>query len=274
MTGSEDDFTIPQAWHSYAEAEHALWRALYARQRALLAERACREYLTNLDAFDVADGIPDFARVSRMLAPRTGWSLVAVPGIVPAEAFFRHLAERRFPVTRWLRRPDQIDYLEEPDIFHDFFGHVPLLADPVFARYMAEYGRKALDAIALDALVPLTRLYWYIVEFGLIRTAAGLRICGAGIMSSRAESMHCLDSDLPNRIGFDLERIMRTDYRIDAFQETYFVLDGFEQLFEATRQDLAPVYARVKALPDLPANAVLPGDRVIHHGTRAFGTAA
>ena len=201
-----------------------------------------------------------------MLRPATNWQLVAVPGLLPDLVFFEHLANRRFPVTVWLREPHEFDYIVEPDIFHDFFGHVPMLFDPVFADYMQAYGRGGIKAHALGAIEMLARLYWYTVEFGLIETPQGLRTYGAGILSSGGEIRHCIESPRPNRIGFDLLRVMRTLYKIDTFQETYFVIRGFGELFDATAPDFAPYYASLRALEPLAASAVLPSDRVYHRG--------
>lgn len=199
----------------------------------------------------------------------TGWQIVGVEGLLPELDFFTHLAHRRFPVTWWIRRPDQIDYIEEPDLFHDLFGHVPLLMEPQFADYLQAYGQGGVKAhhIGPEALMQLARLYWYTVEFGLIREAGGLRIYGAGIISSKGESIYCLESAAPNRIGFDLERVMRTRYRIDTYQKTYFVIDSFEQLMDATRPDFTPIYARLAGQPAYPAGAVLPSDVVLQRGT-------
>lgn len=256
------DFTIDQSWESYGSEEHAIWRFLFERQQRLLVGRACREYLNGLAALGVAaEGIPDFRRLSDVLDRATGWRLVAVPGLVPDDVFFAHLAERRFPSTCFIRRRDQLDYLQEPDVFHDVCGHVPLLVNPVFADYMQAYGQGGLKARGLGHLQRLARLYWYTVEFGLIATAEGLRIYGSGILSSAGKSVYCLDDPRPRRIGFDLRRIMRTRYRIDSFQETYFVIDDFEQLFAATRPDFTPIYREVAALPDLDPDQLLDADR-------------
>ncbi len=186
--------------------------------------------------------IPRFDELNQILRAATGWTLVGVEGLLPELDFFDHLANRRFPVTWWIRRPEQIDYIAEPDLFHDLFGHVPLLMNPVFADFMQAYGRGGVKAhgIGPEALQNLTRLYWYTVEFGLINTPHGLRIYGAGIVSSKGESLHSLESAAPNRIGFDLARIMQTRYRIDTFQKTYFVIDSFEQLMQATAPRLHP----------------------------------
>ena len=199
----------------------------------------------------------------------TGWELVGVEGLLPELVFFDHLANRRFPVTWWIRKPEQMDYLSEPDLFHDLFGHVPLLMDPVFADYLQCFGHGGVKAhgIGEDALMLLSRLYWYTVEFGLIRQPDGLRIYGSGIVSSKGESIHCLESNAPNRLGFDLERIMRTRYRIDTYQKTYFVIDSFEQLMAATEPDFAPIYERLAKDESIPAGSVLEGDAVMHRGT-------
>jgi phenylalanine-4-hydroxylase len=269
---AQGDFTMEQPWEEYTEADHAVWRALFHRQARLLPGRACAEYLEGLQGLGVAaDGIPEFRRLNEILFRATGWKLVAVPGLVPDPVFFAHLAERRFPTTWWIRKPEQMDYLQEPDVFHDLYGHVPLLMNPVFADYMQAYGRGGMKAERLGEIAHLARLYWYTVEFGLIRDASapgGMRIYGSGILSSQAESIYCLDSPAPNRVGFDLLRVMRTRYRIDTFQKTYFVIDSFAQLFAATRADFRPYYEKLHGLPDLGAGDLVGSDRVITRGTR------
>jgi phenylalanine-4-hydroxylase len=267
------DWSIDQDWAGYAKEEHGIWRTLFARQAKLLRNRAAPEFLDGVARLGIAgasapgaDGIPDFRRLNDVLGKATGFQIVAVPGLVPDDVFFEHLAHRRFPSTCFIRTKDQLDYIEEPDVFHDIFGHVPLLVNPVFADYMESYGKGGLKALKQGALHQLSRLYWYTVEFGLIATHDGLRIYGSGIVSSKGESEYSLDHPGPNRLGFDLLRIMRTKYRIDAFQETYFVIDSFEQLFDATLADFTPYYAELAALPELEAGAVLPADRVIHRG--------
>jgi phenylalanine-4-hydroxylase len=262
---------VEQPWASYGAGDHAVWAQLFARQREVLVGRACDEFFAAQEALHMsADAIPRFDELNKVLRATTGWELIGVEGLLPEQVFFDHLAHRRFPVTWWIRRPDQIDYISEPDLFHDLFGHVPLLMNPVFADYMQAYGRGGMKAFDLgaEALTNLTRLYWYTVEFGLIRTEAGLRIYGSGIVSSRGESIYCLESPAPNRIGFDLERVMRTRYRIDTYQQTYFVIDSFEQLFEATRPDFAPIYARLEPLPSFPAREVQDSDHVYQRGSR------
>ena len=267
MTGAR---SIEQDWKAYTAAEHAIWRTLFHRQEEVLIDRACDEFLAGLSALGVAaEGIPDFRQLNDALGKDTGWSIVAVPGLVPDDIFFEHLASRRFPSTCFIRRADQLDYLEEPDVFHDIFGHVPMLMNPVFADYMEAYGKGGLKALRLHSLHHLARLYWYTVEFGLIETLQGPRIYGSGIVSSKGESIYCLESPAPNRLGFDLLRVMRTDYRIDDFQETYFVIDSFDQLFAATQPDFTPHYAMLAGMTDIAPDAVLPSDHVLHRGQGA-----
>jgi phenylalanine-4-hydroxylase len=265
-SGMRPDYTVDQDWEGYGGAEHDLWRRLYARQAALVPEYACDEFRATLATLDYGAGIPRFDAINAKLARATGWELVAVPGLLPDLVFFEHLANRRFPVTVWLREPEEFDYIVEPDIFHDFFGHVPLLFNPVFADYMQAYGRGGLKAHALGAIEMLARLYWYTVEFGLIETPRGLRAYGSGILSSGGEIRYCVDSPDPNRIGFDLLRIMQTRYKIDTYQETYFVIRDFGELFRATEPDFTPYYAQLRGREPHAAGAVLASDRVYHRG--------
>ncbi len=262
--GPGADFVIAQDWSGYTGEDHAIWRALFERQSKLLPGRACAEYLEGLASLGVAaDGIPEFERLSDIMERATGWRVVAVPGLVPDDIFFGHLAARRFPATNWIRGRAQLDYLQEPDVFHDVFGHVPMLMNPVFADYLQAYGRGGLKALGLGALAKLARLYWYTVEFGLIATGEGLRIYGSGIVSSHGETVYSLESPKPKRIAFDLMRIMRTEYRIDDFQDAYFVIENFGQLFDATRPDFTPYYEQLKTMPDIAPGAGVDGDRMI-----------
>ncbi|HWJ04885.1 MAG TPA: phenylalanine 4-monooxygenase [Steroidobacteraceae bacterium] len=256
------DYTVEQDYAAYGPAAQERWRRLYERQMKLVHGRACDEFLRVIESLDYGAGIPRFDQVNERLDRATGWKVVAVPGLLPEHVFFGHLAERRFPVTVWLREEEEFDYIVEPDVFHDFFGHVPLLFDPVFADYMQAYGRGGQKAEGLNALEYLARLYWYTVEFGLIRGPQGLRIYGAGILSSPSEIEHALASPQPRRIGFDLRRVMRTRYKIDTFQQAYFVIDDFDQLFRETAPDFTPVYAEVAGLETLPADTLLPVDHV------------
>ena len=255
------DYTCDQRWSEYSDDEHLRYTRLHARQSAQLHGLACDEFIEALPWLGSTAQIPKFEHVNERLFPATRWEVVAVPGLIPEEAFFALLARRRFPVTHWIRDEDEFDYVVEPDVFHDLFGHVPLLFNPVFADYMQAYGEGGLKASRLDACELLARLYWYTVEFGLIHTEQGFRAYGAGILSSAGELPHSVRSAQPARLGFDLERIMRSRYRIDTYQAGYFVIESFDQLFKATAADFAPIYESVKQLPLIDAGAVLTGDR-------------
>lgn len=266
------DFTIKQHWNRYTDDEHQMWDQLYARQMQVLQNRAVDEFFEGLGLLDLGSGgVPDLEIINPKLKKLTGWEVVMVPHLVPDDVFFTHLANRRFPAGRFIRKPEQIDYLEEPDIFHDIFGHVPMLTLPVFADYMQAYGEGGLRAQSLGKLKELARLYWYTVEFGLIQRSEGLRIYGAGIVSSAGETPFSLESPSPNRVRFNLERVMRTDYRIDDFQQLYFVIDSFEELLTATQQDFGSLYGRLSqdttryAVTDL-----ITQDEVLNKGTQAY----
>ncbi len=269
--GAAADWTVPQCWQDYTAEEHAVWDTLFARQSAMLQGRAAPAFLRGLDVLKLGHpGIPDFTELSARLMDLTGWQVVAVPGLVPDEVFFGHLAERRFVAGRFIRRADQLDYLQEPDVFHDVFGHVPLLADPVFADYMQAYGKGGLRAAGEGAIARLSRLYWYTVEFGLLRDGDALKLYGAGIVSSRGESVFALDDPSPNRLGFSLQRLMRTPYRIDDYQQVYFVIDSFDDLLRQTLEtDFGPLYHALEGMPDIAIDEILPDDRVFTRGTGA-----
>lgn len=256
------DWTVDQGWDAYTDAEHATWKTLFERQSRLLPGRACADFVAGMEALPIAhDEIPDFRRLSDVLSARTGWQVVAVPGLVPDDVFFDHLANRRFPAGNFIRGGGQLDYISEPDIFHDVFGHVPMLMHPVFADYLQAYGLGGAKAQRLGALPMLARVYWYTVEFGLVRGTGGLQIYGAGIVSSFSETRYAIEDPRPNRLAFDLMRVMRTRYRIDDFQQTYFVLDSLDDLLHLAEIDFAPLYRAAGRLPELEANAVLPSDR-------------
>lgn len=260
-THADDQYVVQQDWAAYTEAEHDLWRKLYQRQAAMLPDRACDEFIDALQKMDAANGIPEFKQTSDALFKATGWTIVAVPGLIPELAFFNHLANRRFPTTVWLRTPAEFDYIVEPDVFHDFFGHVPLLFNPVFADYMQRYGQGGLKAMQLGGLDQLARLYWYTVEFGLINTEKGLRIYGAGILSSGGEVEYCLKAGTGSRhIHLNIERCLRTLYKIDSYQETYFAINNYQELFDGTAADFTPLYEKLKGLEPFPANTLLPGE--------------
>jgi len=262
------DWTIDQGWTNYTAQEHAVWKTLFERQSRLLPGRACDAFVAGMQQLPIdASQIPDFRRLSEVLMRHTGWQIVAVPGLVPDAVFFDHLANRRFPAGSFIRKADELDYLEEPDVFHDVFGHVPMLMNPVIADFVQAYGIGGLRAQRLGVLPQLARVYWYTVEFGLVQQNDGLRIYGSGIASSYTESVFALEDASPNRIGFDLERVMRTNYRIDDFQEVYFVLDKLDDLLQLADVDFAPLYQRVGALAQLQPGDVLTTDRLLHRGT-------
>lgn len=258
------DFVVDQGFDRYSGADHGTWGRLYRRQHDLLQGRVCEPFFAGLTALGIAaDAIPDFREINRVLKAATGWEVVAVPGLVPDRVFFTHLAARRFPAGFWIRRPEEFDYIEEPDIFHDIFGHVPLLMNRSYADFVAAYGAAGLRYADPADLARLARLYWYSVEFGLIETEAGLRIFGAGIASSPGETLYALESAKPNRIRFDPVRVMRTRYKIDDFQQSYFVLPGFEAMPDLAPEPLEQAMVQARALPDVEADAVIAGDRLV-----------
>ena len=268
------DWTIDQGWHNYTPQEHAVWKTLFERQSKLLPGRACDEFVRGMQDLPIGpDQIPNFEQLSETLSQRTGWQIVAVPGLVPDDVFFEHLAHRRFPAGHFIRKPHELDYLEEPDVFHDVFGHVPMLMNPAIADYIQAYGEGGLRAKRLGVLEKLARVYWYTVEFGLVKQPDGLRVYGAGIASSAKETVFSVEDDSPNRVAFDLERVMRTNYRIDDFQETYFVLDNLNDLLELARIDFAPLYERVADASDFEPGDILPTDTVLTRGSGRYHAA-
>jgi phenylalanine-4-hydroxylase len=260
--GAAPDWTIPQRWADYTAAEHEIWNRLFKRQVEQLQNRVVPAFNRGIKALGLAaNGIPRFETLNERLQRLTGWTVLPVPGIVPEEIFFHHLAHRRFVAGRFIRTAEQLDYLEEPDVFHDVFGHVPLLADGAYANYMQAYGEAGVRAQPGPALAQLARLYWYTVEFGLMRDAHGLRIFGAGIVSSNGESEYALVSPDPLRIGFGVRRTMRTEYPIDSFQKNYFVIDSFADLVRLTADaDFTDIYRELATLPTIAAGVKMPND--------------
>jgi phenylalanine-4-hydroxylase len=263
---ARDDYTCEQDWAAYTGVDHDTYRRLYERQSALLPGRACDAFIRALPSLGIKDHIPRFEDINARLRTATGWEIVAVPGLIPERPFFELLANRRFPVTDWMRSPQEFDYIVEPDVFHDLFGHVPLLFDPVFADYVQRYGQGGLKAHDLGAGELLSRLYWYTIEFGLIRQSDGLRAYGAGILSSPGELQHSVGTPGVRRIALDLLRCMRTRYKIDDYQATYFVIDSFDQLFEMTAPDFTPLYEAVRSAGELTADAQIASDSPITVG--------
>ncbi len=268
------DWTIDQNWADYTPEEHATWKTLFERQIKLIPGRACEAYMDGLKSLRItADEIPDFERLSDIMEKQTGWRIVAVPGMVPNDVFFQHMANRRFPAGQFIRKAHQLDYLQEPDVFHDLFGHVPMMMNPVMADFMQAYGEGGLRAEKLGVLDRLARLYWYTVEFGLVEEPQGLRIFGAGILSSFTETRFALESQSPNRVGFDLKRVLRTHYRIDEFQEAYFVLPNLDTLLDLAKTDFGPIYAELEGLSDFVPATILDSDRVFNRGTGEYHAA-
>jgi phenylalanine-4-hydroxylase len=262
--GAAADWTVPQRWDELTEEDHWVWDTLFARQQSLLHGRAVAAFEEGLDVLSLGrPGIPNLDELNERLFARTGWTVVSVPGVVPDDVFFRHLSERRFPAGNFIRAADQLDYLEEPDVFHDVFGHVPMLAQPAVADFMQALGRLGLEAIGQGALHRLSRLYWYTVEFGLARENGALKIYGAGILSSFGEAHYSLESAKPHRLAFELKRVFRTRYRTDAFQQSYFVIDRFQDVLDLVlRDDLPTLFAELDRLPDLSSRAVDSADRL------------
>lgn len=265
------DYTIDQNWSSYSQKEHERWDRLFARQSRILQTRACKEFVDALDVLRLSQaGIPDMQRLSDRLEPLTGWRVVPVADLVPDDVFFNHLAERRFPAGAFIRPENELDYLQEPDVFHDIFGHVPMLANPVFADFMQAYGKGGQRAMERGMLKNLARVYWYTVEFGLVRDENGVKLFGAGIMSSATESEFALDSDSPHRIAFDLKRVMRTNYIIDDFQQSYFVIESFQKLLDECYQDFELIYDYLETASAIQPDQLVDSDSVINQGTFAY----
>lgn len=268
---SASSWIIDQNWKNYTQDEHDLWLRLYERQSEILANRAAKPFLDGLKALDLhGKGIPDFEILNQALKPITGWQIVAVPGLVPDDVFFDLLADKCFPAGQFIRKPEEFNYIEAPDIFHDVFGHVPLLTNQVFADYMEAYGKGGQRAYGYFDLKQLARLYWYTVEFGLIHENGNLKIYGAGILSSASESVFCLESKSPNRIKFNLNRLMRTNYKIDDFQDVYFTIDSFEDLFNATLQDFAPIYKELAGQKEFAPGEIWENDEIISIGDHSY----
>ncbi|HQV04303.1 MULTISPECIES: phenylalanine 4-monooxygenase [unclassified Novosphingobium] len=266
-----DDWLEP-AQRSYGAEEHAIWDELFARQMQVLPGRAASAFLTGLDKLDLGrGGVPEFGHLSEELTALTGWSVVPVPMLIPDHVFFWHLANRRFPAGNFIRTRETFDYIQEPDVFHDVFGHVPMLADPTYADYMQEYGRAGWKAMRYNRLKALGALYWYTVEFGLILEKQGLRAYGAGILSGPAEAVFCLEAESPNRIMLNVDRVMRTDYVIDDLQPSYFVIESFDELYHDTvERDFDRLYRSLGPSFTYANTAVIDIDDVLHRGTQEY----
>ncbi|MEP2735464.1 MAG: phenylalanine 4-monooxygenase [Erythrobacter sp.] len=270
--GLADDW-IEAAQADYGADDHAIWNDLFARQMEILPGRAASAFMAGLDKLDLSrGGVPEFARLSSELGALTGWSVVPVPMLIPDHVFFWHLANRRFPAGNFIRTRETFDYIQEPDVFHDVFGHVPMLTDPTFADYMQEYGRAGWKAMRYNRLKALGALYWYTVEFGLIEEAPGdIRAYGAGILSGPTEAKFAVEAQSPNRIMLNVDRVMRTDYVIDDLQPTYFVIESFNNLFRQTvERDFDRLYNNLAPAFKYANSAVIDVDYVVHRGTQEY----
>ncbi len=265
------DWLEPQQ-RVYTAEDHHIWDDLFQRQMDILPGRAATTFIEGLKRLDLGKGgVPDFGEMSEELSAITGWEVVPVPMLIPDHVFFWHLANRRFPAGNFIRTRETFDYIQEPDVFHDVFGHVPLLTDPVFADYMEAYGRAGWKALKYNRLKALSALYWYTVEFGLINEADGIKSYGAGILSGPTEAVFAVEAKSPNRIHLDVDRVVRTDYVISDLQPTYFVIDSFEELFAMTvDRDFNDLYEALDPGFTYANSAVLPDDKVYHKGTQEY----
>ena len=267
-----EECIIDQNWGAYSAADHNTWKTLYNRQLETLKARVCEEYLEGLKTLHlVADTVPDFAQMNKHLRAATGWEVLAVPGLIASKPFFSMLANRQFPAGTFIRTPEQLDYLEEPDIFHDVFGHIPLLSNPAYANYMQEYGRAGLAALEHKGIKFLARLNWYTIEFGLIKNNGEVKAYGAGIMSSYGEAKYLFNDPSANWLQFEIDRVLRTGYYIDDLQASYFTIDSFESLFkQCIERPFIPLYEKFRAMPALTPFEIVEGDTVLRKGTGEY----
>ena len=267
-----EECIIDQNWGAYSAADHNTWKTLYNRQLETLKARVCEEYLEGLKTLHlVADTVPDFAQMNKHLRAAPGWEVLAVPGLIASKPFFSMLANRQFPAGTFIRTPEQLDYLEEPDIFHDVFGHIPLLSNPAYANYMQEYGRAGLAALEHKGIKFLARLNWYTIEFGLIKNNGEVKAYGAGIMSSYGEAKYLFNDPSANWLQFDIDRVLRTGYYIDDLQASYFTIDSFESLFkQCIERPFIPLYEKFRAMPALTPFEIVEGDTVLRKGTGEY----
>lgn len=266
-----EDWLEP-AQADYTSDEHAIWNDLFARQMDVVPDHAASAFLAGLQKLNLnRGGVPEFGKLSEDLSALTGWSVVPVPMLIPDHVFFWHLANRRFPAGNFIRTRETFDYIQEPDVFHDVFGHVPMLTDPVYADYMQEYGRAGWKAMRYNRLKALGALYWYTVEFGLIHEADGIKAYGAGILSGPTEIVYATEAQSPNRIMLNVDRVMRTDYVIDDLQPTYFVIESFEDLYRQTvERDFDTLYRSLGPGFTFANSAVIDLDNVLHRGTQEY----
>lgn len=235
-------------WIDYSDEENAVWETLYSRQMKILPNRACNEYLRGIDLLEIAqDKIPQIPAMNKRLNALTGWEVVGVPALIDFATFFDLLADKKFPCATFIRNRDELDYLQEPDIFHEIFGHCPLITVPAYANFMEQYGKLGKNVSHKDKVM-LARLYWFTIEFGLLNTKQGLRIYGGGILSSFGETQYCLEDDKPLRKPLEVIDALRTPYRIDIFQSIYFVINKFDDLFDIMETDLIAAISKAREL--------------------------
>jgi phenylalanine-4-hydroxylase len=239
----------------YSPEENSIWEILYHRQLEIVKTRACEEYLRGLELLNLpSTQVPQCAEVSIILKEKTGWSVVPVPALIDFDEFFTLLANRQFPAASFIRSREDLDYLKEPDIFHEIFGHCPLLTQPIYADFMQAYGEIGLHVTHAERVL-LARLFWFTIEFGLIETSKGLRIYGAGILSSKEETIYALESKIPERKTFSALDVLRTSYRYDMLQKIYFVINSYENLFNLIKTNMLELVQEAKQLgefPDIP----------------------
>ncbi|MEM6819530.1 MAG: phenylalanine 4-monooxygenase [Pseudomonadota bacterium] len=240
---------LDDGYIAYSDAEHQVWHTLLERQLKLLPGRACDAFIKAGETIGFGPEIPQCAEISNTLRAATGWSVTPVPAIIPADEFFSLLAEKQFPAASFIRRPEDLDYLEEPDIFHELFGHAPHLTDDRFAQFTHAYGIAGLKADERDREL-LARLYWFTTEFGLVQSNDGVRAYGAGICSSPGELIYAVENKRPDRRAFDVLDVLRTPFRIDTYQNIYYVIDSFDTLFELAYTDLSDLMRQAKRLGD------------------------
>jgi len=268
------DWTIDQGWDRYTEQDHATWRILYQRMTKLMKGRACELFERGISELPMdSEHIPNFVDLSERLQKHSGWTVVAVPGLVPDNIFFEHLANRRFPSGCYIRKPHEMDYQEYPDVFHDIFGHIPLLMYPLMGDFIQSCGKAAVKAHQLkqlDVIERIARLYWYIVEVGLVQEKDGIRSFGAAIASSEKEILFSLENDSPNLVMFDVERVMRSEFWIYDLQQTYFVLKDMNDLISIAQINLDAITEKLNGTPDIELGDLVPEDQVIQHGTLRY----
>lgn len=251
----------PDGKIAWSEEENNIWRDLYSKQLEIIPGRACDEYMHGLELLNLpSDRVPQLDEVNQVLAETTGWQVVQVPSLINFDEFFRLLANKQFPVATFIRTREEFEYLQEPDVFHEIFGHCPLLTNPAFAHFTHVYGKVGYAASKQDRAF-LARLYWFTVEFGLVKTANGLRIYGGGVLSSPGETIFALESEKPERLPLVALDVLRTPYRIDIMQPIYYIIESFNTLFELADMDIIALVEEAKSLglhpPKFPAKEKL-----------------